>query len=57
LDGYLVSGQLNRPSGAASMHDPERGPLVRRAFEEYATGSHTKELLLNRGFEQLSWTG
>jgi hypothetical protein len=47
LDGYLVPGQLNRPSGAASMHDPERAPLVRRAFEEYATGRYTKEQLVD----------
>jgi hypothetical protein len=30
------------------MHDPERGPLVRRAFEEYATGRFTKEQLLKQ---------
>jgi hypothetical protein len=31
--------------GWSLMHDPERGPLVRRAFEEYATGRFTKEQL------------
>jgi hypothetical protein len=30
------------------MHDPERAPLVRRAFEEYATGRFTKEQLLKQ---------
>ena len=30
------------------MHDPERAPLVRRAFEEYATARYTKEQLLTQ---------
>jgi site-specific DNA recombinase len=30
------------------IHDPERAPLVRRAFEEYTTGQYTKEQLLKR---------
>ena len=30
------------------MHDPERAPLVRRAFEEYASGRYTKEQLLKQ---------
>ena len=30
------------------MHDPERAPFVRRAFEDYATGQYTKERLLKR---------
>jgi hypothetical protein len=34
--------------GKSLMHDPERGPLVRRAFEEYATGRFTKEQLLKQ---------
>jgi hypothetical protein len=34
--------------GKSLGHDPERAPLVRRAFEEYATGRHTKEQLLHR---------
>jgi site-specific DNA recombinase len=43
-------GYLNapRPMGRSLMHDPERAPLVRRAFEDYATGQYTKEQLLNR---------
>src|SRR5689334_12688593 len=43
-------GYLNAPRamGKSLMHDPERAPLVRRAFEEYATGQHTKEQLLKR---------
>ena len=28
------------------MHDPERAPIVRRAFEEYATGRFTKQQIL-----------
>lgn len=34
--------------GKSLMADPERAPLVRRAFEEYATGRFTKEQLLNQ---------
>src|SRR5918999_4873207 len=34
--------------GKSLMHDPERGPLVRSAFEDYATGRFTKEQLLKR---------
>ena len=34
-------GYLNAPRamGKSRMHDPERAPLVRRAFEEYADGA------------------
>jgi site-specific DNA recombinase len=43
-------GYLNAPRsmGKSLVHDPERAPLVRRAFEEYATGQYTKEQLLKR---------
>ncbi len=43
-------GYLNAPraTGKSLMHDPERAPLVRGAFEEYATGRYTKEQLLGR---------
>src|SRR5918992_3693977 len=43
-------GYLNAPRslGRSLVHDPERAPLVRRAFEEYATGQYTKEQLLKR---------
>jgi site-specific DNA recombinase len=43
-------GYLNAPRsmGKSLMHDPERAPLVRRAFEDYATGQYTKEQLLKR---------
>jgi site-specific DNA recombinase len=43
-------GYLNAPRsmGKSLMHDPERAPLVRRAFEEYATGRFTKEQLLKQ---------
>ena len=38
-------GYLNAPRamGKSLMPDPERAPLVRRAFEEYATGRFTKQ--------------
>ena len=37
-------GYLNAPkwSKASLVHDPERGPLVRGAFEDLATGNYTK---------------
>lgn len=40
-------GCLNAPRsmGRSLVHDAERAPLVRRAFEEYATGRFTKEQL------------
>jgi site-specific DNA recombinase len=43
-------GYLNAPraKGTSLMHDAQRGPLVRRAFEEYASGRSTKEQLLKR---------
>ncbi|HEX2342642.1 MAG TPA: recombinase family protein [Vicinamibacterales bacterium] len=41
-------GYLNAPRamGKSLMADPERAPIVRRVFEEYATGRYTKEQLL-----------
>ena len=41
-------GYLNAPRsmGKSLIDDPERAPLVRRAFEEYSTGRFTKEQLL-----------
>ena len=43
-------GYLNTPraTGKSLMADPKRAPLVRRAFEEYATGRFTKEQLLKQ---------
>ena len=43
-------GYLNAPRamGKSRIADPERAPLVRRAFEEYTTGRHTKEQLLKQ---------
>ena len=43
-------GYLNAPRsiGKSLVHDPERAPFVRRAFEDYATGRYTKERLLKR---------
>src|SRR6185436_3332534 len=43
-------GYLNAPRamGNSLVADPERAPLVRRAFEEYATGRFTKEQLLKQ---------
>lgn len=43
--GYLNGG----PQGMGVLaRDPIRGPLVRAAFEEYATGRHTKTEVLRR---------
>ena len=46
-------GYLNAPkcSNASLAHDPERGPLVRRAFEELATGRYTKQEVIARATE------
>jgi site-specific DNA recombinase len=43
-------GYLNAPRsmGKSLIPDPQRAPLVRRAFEEYATGRYTKEQLLKQ---------
>ena len=43
-------GYLNAPRamGNSLVADPERAPLVRRAFEEYATGRFMKEQLLKQ---------
>jgi hypothetical protein len=34
--------------GKSLIHDSARAPLVRRAFENYATGQYTKEQLLKQ---------
>jgi len=43
-------GYLNAPkwSKTSLIHDPERGPLVRRAFEDLATGNYTKQEVIAR---------
>lgn len=43
-------GYINAPRalGKSLMPDPERATLVRRAFEEYATGRFTKQQLLEQ---------
>src|SRR5258706_9861802 len=43
-------GYLNAPRamGKSLMADPERAPLVRRAFEEYATGRFSKQQVLEQ---------
>jgi hypothetical protein len=43
--GYL---NVPRAMGKSLMRDPERAPLVRRAFEVYATGRFTKQQLLKQ---------
>jgi hypothetical protein len=43
--GYL---NASRATGKSLMADPERAPIVRRVFEEYATGRYTKEQLLKQ---------
>ncbi len=46
-------GYLNAPkwSKASLVHDPERGPLVRQAFEDLATGQFTKQEVIARATE------
>src|SRR5262249_33066732 len=41
--GYLPGGHRSGPS---LVHDPERAPLVRQAFERIATGQYTKQEVL-----------
>jgi hypothetical protein len=43
-------GYLNAPRamGKSLMADPERAPIVRRVFEEYATGRFTKQQVLEQ---------
>ena len=43
-------GYLNAPksSGRSLVHDPERGPLVKRAFEDLATAHYTKQEVIAR---------
>jgi site-specific DNA recombinase len=43
--GYL---NASRSSNTSLVHDPERGPLVRRAFEDLATGRYTKQEVIAR---------
>src|SRR5215204_3937405 len=47
---FAPIGYLNAPRsvGKSLMPDPARAPLVRRAFEEYATGRCTKQQLLKQ---------
>lgn len=47
--GYI---NAHRSMGKSLLHDPERAPLVRRAFKEYATGRFTKQQLLQ---EATAW--
>jgi DNA invertase Pin-like site-specific DNA recombinase len=42
--GYLNAAKW---SSASLVHDPERGPLVRRAFEDLATGQYTKQEVIS----------
>jgi site-specific DNA recombinase len=46
-------GYLNAPkwSKTSLVLDPERGPLVRRAFEDLATGKYTKQEVIARATE------
>ena len=45
-------GYINAPRamGKSLMPDPERAPIVRRVFEEYATGRFTKQELLEQAW-------
>ena len=46
-------GYLNAPkwSNTSLVHDPERGPLMRRAFEDLATGHYSKQEVIARATE------
>jgi hypothetical protein len=46
--GIAWFGYINAPRsmGKSSMPDPERAPIVRRVFEEYATGRFNKQQIL-----------
>ena len=46
-------GYLNAPkwSNTSLVHDPERGPLVRQAFEDLATGQYSKQEVIARATE------
>ncbi len=46
-------GYLNAPkwSNTSLVHDPERGPLVRQAFEDLATGQYSKQEVIGRATE------
>src|SRR5499427_9286739 len=43
-------GYLNAPrsTGKSLVHDPDRAPLVRRAFQDFATGRFTKQEVIAR---------
>jgi hypothetical protein len=43
-------GYLNAPKGSNSslVHNPERGPLVKQAFEDLATGRFTTQEVIRR---------
>ena len=45
-------GYINAPRamGKSLMPDPERAPIVRRVFEEYATGRFTKQQVLEQAW-------
>jgi DNA invertase Pin-like site-specific DNA recombinase len=49
-------GYLNAPkwSNASLVHDPERAPLVRQAFEDLATGQYTKQEVIARHVRRLA---
>ena len=43
-------GYINAPRsmGKSLLHDPERAPIIRKAFEDYATGRFAKQEILGR---------
>jgi len=43
-------GYINAPRsmGKSLLHDPERAPIIRQAFEDYATGRFTKQQILEQ---------
>ena len=46
--GYI---NASRALGKSLMADPERAPIVRRVFDEYATGRYTKQQVLQHATE------
>ena len=45
--GY-IKGAKGRNQGPSLLHDPEKAPLVKKAFEMYATGRYTKTEIVRK---------
>ena len=46
-----IRSPSSNPASVVRNQDPERGPLVRRAFEDLATGRYTKQEVIARATE------